>query len=224
MAATERGETLGDAGIGHLQRRGGGERAFQHAHDQAVVVELGEQAGGRTGGVEFGVGAARLWRRADDGGADEGAAGRADHVGDIEHGIRADRVAFHVNRLLVGGGEHGSKPFGQGERVARRHDGEQEVGFGQLRIGHRGHAGGIGAGRARRAAAGERGQHFDLVFGQAGAHRAAHIARRDDGDGGCHALSPVVPDCYPDTTLSGSRHKITLIICQPIVSMTHRRM
>jgi hypothetical protein len=157
--------------------------ASQHAHDQPVVVEPGEVRGCRPGGIEFGVGGAGLGRRADNAGADEGAAGHGDHRGDAFNRLRAQRVAVDIDGFLVGGAEHAGQALRQCERVARRHDRKQEIALRQLRVGHRGHAGRFCAGRARLAAAGKRGEDVYLALGQAAADRGAHIARRDDGNG-----------------------------------------
>src|SRR6185437_9222419 len=145
----------------------------------------------------FGIDRARLWRRADDAGADEGATGFTDHVRDLQHGTRADRIAFDVNRFLVGSGQHGDQALGEAQRVARRDDRHQEIRFGQLRVGHRGHAGGARAFGACLAAAGERGQHPHVVLGQALGNAGAHIAGRDEGDNGGHALVPYDPVTPP---------------------------
>jgi hypothetical protein len=96
---------------------------------------------------------------------------------------RAHRVALDIDRLLVGGGKHRRQPLRQRQRLARRHNGEQEIRLHELRIGDRAHAGLARALLAGRAAAGKRSEHGNAVFGQAAADAGAHVARRDDGDG-----------------------------------------
>src|SRR5262245_1479603 len=187
----QRGEALGDPGVGHFQRRGGSEGTFKHAHDQAKVVESGEIHGGRPGRINFRIGASRLWRRTDNAGADKLAAGRSDHVRDFQHCRRADRVAFHVDRLPIGGSEYWGEALGERERVARRNDRQQEIGFCQSAFLDWLHTRFARAFCAALAPAGERGEHRYFVFSQAPADTGTHFAWFDDCNG--RRPEPVTP-------------------------------
>ena len=77
----KRGEALGDAGIGHLHRRGGADRSGLNRHGQSILFQyrgLGCVGSGQIDLRRFG---ARRGRSADDAAIDEGRTGFLDDTG-----------------------------------------------------------------------------------------------------------------------------------------------
>src|SRR5262249_54503287 len=116
---------------------------------------------------------------------------RRNHVRYFQHRRRTDRVAFYIDRLLVGGGQHRREPSCERRRFSWRHNREKEIGFGESTVFDRLHAGISRSPCAGFAAANQGGQHRHLVFRQALADAGAHGARCDDGNSRDH--EPVTP-------------------------------
>ena len=95
----ERGDALGDPGIGHLEPRGGADRPVDDAPVDPPVAQHRGFADRRPRGVDRrAVAGAR--RAADDAAIDELGAGRRDDRRDPLGGLRADRVAIDIDRLF----------------------------------------------------------------------------------------------------------------------------
>ncbi len=96
----DRGRALGDPGIGHLERRGGADRAVDDAPIDPPIAQHRGLPGRRTRGVDRRA-VARPRRPADDPAIDKIGAGRRDDLADADRGLRADRVAVDIDRLSV---------------------------------------------------------------------------------------------------------------------------
>src|SRR5262249_25236327 len=147
--------------------------------------------GASGGSVDFCIAASRLWRRTDNPCAHKRAASCVHDVGNFQHGRRADRVAFNVDGLPVGGGEYRCKPLRERQGLAGRNYRHQEVGLRERAVLGRLHAGFARPFRTILAPPGERSEYRDFIFGQAPANAGAHIAGRNDGDDWGH--EPVTP-------------------------------
>ena len=157
---------LGDAGIGHFQRRGRAQRAVEHAHVEAVSAQRRQSAAHRGRRRKSAAGVTSLRRRADDAGIDERATGRRDHGGDPFDRRRIDGVALDEDRLAVAGLEGRRETLGKRHRVAGRQDREDEIGRRDFLVARRREAvllrprGGLGA------AAGQGGKHLQAILDQ----------------------------------------------------------
>ena len=125
----ERGDALGDAGVGHLHRRGGADRAVHHVDARARSRRASaNRAGVRTGRIDPRPVVAGLRRPADDADVDERRAGLDDDMADLDLGRRAHRVAIDIDRLVVARPDQRRHLLGQRQRVARRQDRQEIVG------------------------------------------------------------------------------------------------
>ena len=97
----DRLRALGDAGIGHFQRRGRAQRAIEHANVEAVLAQRRKARRRRPRRVKARPRITRLWRRADDAGIDERTTGRRDRGGDALDRAGIDGVAVDIDRLGV---------------------------------------------------------------------------------------------------------------------------
>src|SRR5260370_24248215 len=95
-----RGGTLRDPGIGHLQRRRSADRPVDHAPVDFPIAQHCGLLRSRTRGVNRRA-VARPGGPADDPALDKIAAGWRDDLADADRGLWADRVAVDINRLTV---------------------------------------------------------------------------------------------------------------------------
>ena len=95
----DRGRALGDPGIGHLERRGGADRTVDDPPIDPPIAQYRGLPRRRTRGVDRRA-VAGPRRPADDPGIDKIGSGRRDDLADADRGLRADRVAVDIDRLV----------------------------------------------------------------------------------------------------------------------------
>jgi hypothetical protein len=193
----ERGQPLGDAGIRHFERGGSADAALHHANVKAMGAKNHDPPSQLAGDIEHRPFAAGLRRRADNPAIDERRTRRRDDFANACDGRGRDRIAVDEDRLPRGGGEMRRHPLGEGDRITRRHDREDEIGSNQRRVLDGLHARGFRALRACCAAAGKRGRDAHPVLGEPAADRGAHIAGRNDRHGSRHSRLQTLPPTQP---------------------------
>jgi hypothetical protein len=176
------GEPLGDAAIGHLQRRRRADRPVEGGERDTEFAEPRHLVRRRARHIDAGRGMAGRRRQPDDAAVHIAAAGAFQHRADLDRGFRRDGVAVDIDRLVARPRQRRLHPPREPDRFAGRADRQEEVGLADQRVvgGDRHHAGTFGPRRARRRAAGERGRHPHPALGEPRSHRRTHIARRND--------------------------------------------
>eukprot|EP01037_Dinobryon_pediforme_P039567 gene39566-biopygen22691 len=109
---------------------------------------------------------------------------------DVEESIRgnpldaghSDRVAIDIDGLAGGAGQQGREACGNVGGIARRDDGEEDVGLREGLERRVAHAGGFCPGTACGAAALETGHDLDPVLDEAAGNARAHGALSEDGN------------------------------------------
>jgi hypothetical protein len=167
--------------------------AFDDPHVEAEVLQHGDLFGVLAGHVEGRAPAAGLRRKSDDAGIDEQRLRRADDLLDPLHRIDIDGVAVDDNRLLLAPDDQRRQAFGQRDGLARRHDREDDVGFGDRGVLGADHAGVCRAFQRRLAASLQRGQHARAMFVESAGHGAAHGTGGEDRNGLGHRALQIVP-------------------------------